>query len=53
MVLVVAVVLVVVLVVAVVAVYLSICLSATFKTKLFCEVSLIFELDNCEIMFRS
>ena len=36
---------VLVVVVAVVAVYLSICLSASLKTKLFCETS-VFELDN-------
>ena len=33
-------------VVAVVVVYLFICLSASLKTKLFCETSLIFELDK-------
>ena len=32
--------------VAVVVVYLSICLSASLKTKLFCKTSLVFELDN-------
>ena len=37
---------VVVVVVVLVAVYLSICLSASLKTKLFCETSFIFELDN-------
>jgi len=31
---------------AVVVVYLSICLSASLKMKLFCETSSIFELDN-------
>ena len=35
-----------VVVVAVVAVYLSICLSASLKAKLFCETYSIFELDN-------
>jgi hypothetical protein len=28
------------------SVYLSTCLSASLQTKLFCETSLIFELDN-------
>ena len=37
---------VLVVVVAVVVVYLSICLSASLKTKLFCEASSAFELDN-------
>ena len=37
---------VLVVVVAVVVVYLSICLSASLKTKLFCETSSVFELDN-------
>ena len=35
-----------VVVVAVVTVYLSICLSASLKTKLFCKTSSAFELDN-------
>ena len=35
-----------VVVVAVVVVYLSICLSASLKTKQFCETSSVFELDN-------
>ena len=34
------------MVVVVVAVYLSICISATLKTKQFCETSSIFEVDN-------
>ena len=34
------------MVVAVVVVYLSICLSASLKMKLFCEISFVFELDN-------
>jgi len=37
---------VLVVVVAVVVVSLSICLSASLKTKLFCETSSVFELDN-------
>ena len=37
---------VLVIVVAVVAVYLSVCLSVRLKTKLFCEASSVFELDN-------
>ena len=35
-----------VVVLVVVVVYLSICLSASLKTKLFCETSSVFELDN-------
>ena len=35
-----------VVVVVVAAVYLSICLAASLKTKLFCETSSVFELDN-------
>ena len=37
---------VLVVVVAVAVVYLSICLSASLKTELFCETSSVFELDN-------
>ena len=37
---------VLVVVIAVVFVSLSICLSASVKTKLFCETSSVFELDN-------
>ena len=39
---------VVVVVVVLVVVYLSICLSASLKTKLFCETSSVFELDNAK-----
>jgi len=38
----------VVVVVAVVVVSLSICLSASLKTQLFCDTSSIFELDNIQ-----
>jgi len=39
---------VLVVVVAAVVVYLSICLSASLKTTLFCKTSSVFELDNIE-----
>ena len=42
------VVVVVVVVVLVVVIYLSICLPASLKTKLVCEISSVFELDNIE-----